>query len=150
MTGWTVVTRGKKHRKRTVQIFVKVGGGKTNAMEMERSDKVDDIVKKIPISDQDVYVTSGGRILRKSDKLESCEVRDGCTVHVVSRLRGGGKHKDKKGKVEKKQVTRQEPMSGESRTTPERDENKMIQLLDEDNSKAWIEFWSKGSDDEVG
>ena len=26
----------------------------------------------------------------------------------------------------------------------------MIQLLDEDNMKAWIEFWSKGSDDEVG
>ena len=47
--------------------------------EMELSDKVDDIVQKIPISDQDVYVTSGGRLLRRSDKLESCEVRDGST-----------------------------------------------------------------------
>ena len=65
-------------------------------------------------------------------------------------MRGGGKHKDKKGKAEKKQVSRQEPMSGESQTTPERDENKMIQLLDEDNTKAWIDFWSKGSDVEVG
>ena len=64
----------------------------------------DDIVKKIPISDQDVYVTSGGRILRKSDKLKSCEVRDGSTVEVTSRMRGGGKHKDKNGKKEKKQV----------------------------------------------
>ena len=32
------------------------------------SDKVDDIVKKIPISDQDVYVTSEGRVLRGQEK----------------------------------------------------------------------------------
>ena len=76
-TGWTVGTRSKKQRERIVQIFVKVDGGKTSVMEMETSDKVDDIVKNIPISDQDVYVTSGGRILRRRDKLESCEVRDG-------------------------------------------------------------------------
>ena len=60
--------------------------------------RLDDIVKKIPISDQDVYVTSGGRILRGSDKLKSCEVRDGSTVEVTSRMRGGGKHKDKRVK----------------------------------------------------
>ena len=64
-------------------------------------------MKKIPNSDQDVYVTSGGRILRRSDKLESCEVRDGSTIQVMSRMRGGGKHKDKKSKAEKKQVTSQ-------------------------------------------
>ena len=58
-----------------VQIFVKVDGGETSAMEVEMSDRVDDIVKKTPIRDQDVYVTSGGRILRRRDKLESCEVR---------------------------------------------------------------------------
>ena len=52
-------------RKKTVQIFVKVDGGKTRAMEMEMSDKEADIVKKIPISDQDVYVTSEGRVLSK-------------------------------------------------------------------------------------
>ena len=55
-------------------------------------------------SDRDVYVTSGGRILKGSDKLKSCEVRDGSTVQVMRRMRGGGKHKDKKGKEEKKQV----------------------------------------------
>ena len=104
VTGWTLVTRSKKHRKRTVQMLVKVDGGKTSAMEMEMSDKVDDIVKKIPVSDQDVYLTSGGRILRTSDKLESCEVRDGSTIQVMKRMRGGGKHKDKKSKVDKKQA----------------------------------------------
>ena len=61
VTGWTEVTRKKK---KMVQIFVKVDGGKTSVMEMEMRDKVDVIVKKIPISDQDVYVTSGGRLLR--------------------------------------------------------------------------------------
>ena len=71
------------------------------------NDKVDDIVKKIPISDQDVYVTSGGRILRGSDKMKNCGVRDGSTVQVISRMRGGGKHKDKKGKEEKKKQVAQ-------------------------------------------
>ena len=101
VTGWTEVTRKKK---KMVQIFVKVDGGKTSMMEMKMSDKVDDIVKKIPISDQDVYVTSEGRVLRGGDELRKCGVRDGCTVEVMRRLRGGGRHKDKKNKVEKKQV----------------------------------------------
>ena len=55
-----------------------------------------------------MYVTCGGRILRGSDKLESCEVRDGSTVEVTSRMRGGGKHKDKKGKEEKKHVVQRD------------------------------------------
>ena len=119
VTGWTVVTRNKRQRK-TVQIFVKMDGGKTSAMEMEMNDKVDDILKKIPISDQDVYVTSGGRILRRSDKLKSCEVREGSTVEVMSRMRGGGRHKDKKSKSEKKQTknpeTPEQKCDGESRS----------------------------------
>ena len=101
VTGWTEVTRKKK---KMVQIFVKVDGGKTSVMDMEMSDKVDDIVKKIPISDQDVYVTREGRVLRGGDELRKCGVRDGSTVEVTSRMRGGGRHKDKKSKVEKKQV----------------------------------------------
>ena len=106
-TGWTVVTRNKRQRK-MVQTFVKVDGGKTSVMEVEVSDRVDDIVKKTPISDQDVYVTSGGRVSRRNDKLESCEVRDGSTVEVMNRMRGGDKHKDKKSKSEKKQTTNTE------------------------------------------
>ena len=55
-----------------------------------------------PTSRASTYVTCEGRILRKGDKLKSCGVRDGSTVQVTSRMRGGGKHKDKKGKEEKK------------------------------------------------
>ena len=93
MTDWVEVKRRSRRKSRKmIQMFVKVDGGKTSAMEIEMSDKVDDIVKKIPVSDRDVYVTSGGRNLRTSDKLESCEVRDGNIVEVTSRMRGGGRH----------------------------------------------------------
>ena len=137
VTDWVEVRkRTRRKSRKMVQIFVKVDGGKTSTMEMEMSDKVDDIVKKIPISDQDVCVTSGGRILRRSDKLESCEVRDGSTIQVTSRMRGGGKHKDKKNKVEKKQVMRQkEPV---------------IWMLEEtDEYRKIVEDVSGGSDVDV-
>ena len=118
---------------------------------------------------------------RRDQKLKSCEVTDGCMIQVTSRMRGGGKHKDKKIKAEKKQaacgktleqkfveevrsdkvpairecdkdttVTRQESMSDVSQETQERDEDKMIHLLDEDSMSSWVEFWSKESYDEVG
>ena len=102
VTGWTEVTRNK--RKKMVQIFVKVDGMKTVVMEVSPEDKVQKILNTVSKSDRDVYVTSGGRILKGSDKLKSCEVRDGSTVEVMSRMRGGGKHKDKKCKVDKKQA----------------------------------------------
>ena len=89
-----------------VQIFVKVDGGKTSAVEMEMSDKVDDIVKKIPISNQDVYVTSGGRILTGSGKLESCEVRNGSTIQITSRMRGGGKDTRTRGAKRRRDKSR--------------------------------------------
>ena len=41
---------------------------------------------------------------RKDDKLTSCGIRGGGTVQIVSRLRSGGKHKDKKSQKERKQT----------------------------------------------
>ena len=69
VTGWTEVTRNK--RKKMVQIFVKVDEMKTVAMEVSPEDKVQKILNTVSGSDRDVYVTSGGRILRGSDKLKS-------------------------------------------------------------------------------
>ena len=132
VTDWVEVKRRSRRKSRKmIQIFVKVDGGKTSAMEMEMSDRVDDIVKKIPISDQDVYVTSGERTLRRSDKLESCEIRDGSTLQVTSRMRGGGKHKDKKSKVEKKQVMKQEPLKSKGRAILESEKEAVIRMLEE-------------------
>ena len=33
-----------------------------------------------------------GKVLSGNEKLKSCEVTDGCTIQVMSRMRGGGKH----------------------------------------------------------
>ena len=100
VTGWTEVTRNK--RKKRVQIFVKVDEMKMVAMDVSPEDKVQKILNTVSGSERDVYVTSGGRILRGSDKLKNFGVRDGSTVEVTSRMRGGGgKHREKKSKIEK-------------------------------------------------
>ena len=104
VTGWTVVTRNKRQKK-MVQIFVKVNGSKATPMEVNLTDdKVEDVMRQIQ-KDEDVYVTMHGKVLRRDEKLKSCEVTDGCTIQVTSRLRGGGKHKDKRSKAGTKQGT---------------------------------------------
>ena len=74
-------------------------------MEMAMSDKVNDIVKRIPISTCcnkcEVYATCEGKeVLNMNEELRSCGVRDGSTVQTTSKMRGGGKHRDKQSKVE--------------------------------------------------
>ena len=115
VTGWTVVTRNRRQRK-MVQIFVRVNGSKATPMDVNLTDdKVEDVIRRIQ-NDEDVYVTMHGRVLRRDEKLKSCEVTDGCTIQVTSRLRGGGKHKDKRSKAEKRpaaSATQPEPLQME-------------------------------------
>ena len=79
-------------------------------MDVSLSDKVDDVVRRIPssvcCSRHDVYVTCEGRVLRRSDELKNFGIGDGSAVQISSRVRGGGKHKNKKRKAEKKQAAR--------------------------------------------
>ena len=99
VTGWTEVTR--KRRRKMIQIFVRVNGSKVTPMEVSLTDdRVEDVMRRIQ-NDEDVYVTLHGRVLKRGEKLRSCEVTDGCTIQVTSRMRGGGKYKDKKSKIEK-------------------------------------------------
>ena len=85
----------------TVQIFVKVNGSKTLPLEVSLSDKVGDIVKRIPssvcCSKRDVYVPCEGRVIRRGDELKCCGVRDGSTVQVTSRMLGGRRRKEQAG-----------------------------------------------------
>ena len=67
-------------------------------------------------SDQDVYVTCEGRMQRTEDQLKSRGVRDGSAIQVMNRMRGGGKHKDKKNKVERSKPQAQRHRSRSSRT----------------------------------
>ena len=101
MTGWTLVTRSTKQIRRTV------------SMEVSLEDRVQKILNTVSGSDCDVYVTCEGRILRNGDKMKSCGVRDGTTVQVTSRMRGGGEHKDKKNNAEKKRSA--SPVESEAR-----------------------------------
>ena len=48
-------------------------------------------------------MTLHGKVLRRDEKLKSCEVTHRCTIQVTSRLRGGGKHKEKRSKTDTKQ-----------------------------------------------
>ena len=43
--------------------------------------------------EEDVYVTLHGRVLKRSEKLKSCEVTDGCMIQVTSRLELSPKRK---------------------------------------------------------
>ena len=76
VTSWTVVTRNKREKRRTIQIFVKVNESRTFPLDVSPDDKVDDVIKQIQ-SEEDVYVTLHGSVLKRSEKLKS-EVTDGC------------------------------------------------------------------------
>ena len=81
-------------------------GSKTFPLEVSLSHEVGDIAKRIPDSacdiKRDVYMTFEGRGIRRSEDLKNCGTGDGSTVQVMSRMRGGGKHKDKASTAAKK------------------------------------------------
>ena len=160
VTGWVEVRRRTRRRVhedeggkscKTVQIFFKMDGSRTTAMYVAPNDKVSDMMKRIP-SGGDMYVTSGGRVLRRSGGLRSCGVSDGCMVQVTSRMRGGRRHKDKKSKAEKKQVTRQEPVSDKGPAILEREKkDAVIQMLEgTEEYREIIERIAETRDEEYG
>ena len=141
VTDWVEVRRKSQRRtveetrkdndgkKRTVQIFVAIGGSRTVVMDVAQNDKVSDM-KLIP-NGGDMYATSGGKVLRRSDKLRSCGVSDRCTIQVTSRMRGGGTHKDKKSRAEEKQVTSEEPVSNNGSAILVSEKDRVIQSIEE-------------------
>ena len=97
-----------------------------------------------------------GKVLRRNEKLKSSGVSDGCTIQVTSRLRGGGKHKDKKGKVEKKraakpkgpeQKSEEEPKSDERPAHRESNQDEVFQMTEA--SEEFQKMIMEGSDSEV-
>ena len=76
-------------------------------------------------------MTMHGRVLKRNENLKRCGVTDGCTIQVTSRMRGGGRHKDKKSKVEKKQVMKQEPLKNEGPAILESEKEAVIRMLEE-------------------
>ena len=135
VTGWTEVTRKKKRK--TVQIFVKVNGSKMTPMEVSLTDdKVEDVIETGPERRGRVC---DDRVLRRNEKLKSCGVTDGCTIQVPSRLRGGGKHKDKQGQKERKRAAKPKGPEQKSEEEPKRDKSPAIQECDRDTVIQMIE-----------
>ena len=150
VTGWTAVTRHKRQR-RMIQIFVKVDEGKVTPMEVSLTDgKVEDVMRQVH-RDEDVYVTMHGKVLRRNEKLKSCGVTDGCTIQVTSRMRGGGRHKGKSSKSEKKRTTKSERPEQKSDEDPGMipTDEAMRRLEEDEVYQKNIECMSEGSDGEV-
>ena len=146
VTGWTVVTRNKKQMRRTVQIFVKVNESETFPMDVSPDDTISDLLRQIQ-NDENVYVTMHGTVLTRSEKLRSWRVTDGCTIQVTSRMRGGGRRKDKNSKAEKKQVVKQEAVSNKGPAILESRKDTAIQSVKEDERyRKIVEDVSEGSD----
>ena len=145
-----MVTRNKRQKK-TVQIFVKLDEMKTVLREVSPEDKVQEILNTVGGSEQDVYVTCEGKMLRKDEQLKSCGVRDGSTIQVTSRMRGGGKHKDKESKAEKKQAA--SAKTPEQRFTDEEEGDRkeaIIRMWEENEaSRKLMDVIPEGSDVEM-
>ena len=145
---------------KTVQIFVKLDEMKTVLREVSPEDKVQEILNTVGGSDQDVYVTCEGRMLRKDEQLKSCGVRDGGTIQVTSRMRGGGKHRDKKSKAEKKQAASAKTTEQKFTDEENGDRGSAIRECDKDATIRMIEesegyrkiakMISEGRDEEYG
>ena len=140
-TVWTVVTRNKRQRK-MVQIFVKVDEAKVTPMDVSLTDgKVEDVIRQVQ-KDEDVFVTMQGKALRRNEKLKSCGVTDGCTIQVTSRMRGGGRHKDKRSKADTKrgmdesgQKDQQvESLIDKCQEATQAQKDEMIQLFEENDA----------------
>ena len=68
----------------------------------------------------------------------------------MSRMRGGGKHKDKRTKAEKKQVTGQESVSDKGPAILEIEKDKEIQQIEEDERyRKIVACMSEGNDIEA-
>ena len=156
-TGWTVVTRNKRQRK-MVQIFVKVDEAKVTPMDVSLTDgKIEDVIRQVQ-KGEDVYVTMQGKVLRRNEKLKSCGVTDGCTIQVTSRMRGGGKHQDKKSKAEKQAASAKTPEQkvtdgkegDRGPATQECDLDAAIRMIEEnEDSRKMTESMSEGSDEDM-
>ena len=88
------------------QVYVKMADSKAIVLDVELSETVDGIKRKIRRewmrAGDDAYLTSKGQVLRGSDAVRKSTVDDGNTVHMMERLRGGGMHKHKRARVEQK------------------------------------------------
>ena len=146
---------------RADQIFVKMDGFKTLPLDVSPNDKVGDILRWIQSSacdsKQDMYATCEGRVLMKDDEFKSGGVQDGSTVQVMRRMRGGGRHKEKKRKgsakeertehrVDQKEEKVEGVAMGEAQKIEDNEENETrITRMLRERSKEYVQRLIKAS-----
>ena len=103
--------------------------------------KVEDVMRQIP-SSEDMYVTMQGRVPKRSEKLKSCGVADGCTIQVVSRLRGGGRNKSKMTVERKKKSPKKAERSDQNTTEKSTSETNAVFEMFDKCSRTGMGGWS--------
>ena len=82
---------------------------------------VKDIMRRIPTNkrgrEDSLYVTLEGKVLKLSDDVKVCGVRDGSTLPVNHEVRGGGDHEIKKSNKQSKLTEKQQNRENQTPVT---------------------------------
>merc|ERR1712157_73557 len=93
-----------------MQLFVKTLTGKTVSIEVEEGEAIEDVKAKIAekegVPPEQQRIIFGGQQLQDGKTIDDYDIEDDCTLHLVLRLRGGGRGSMFGGKKKNKKFRR--------------------------------------------